>query len=161
MPKVVVHVAIRIVPARLEEFKTIFAKLVEASQKEVGTEIYIGAYPSSLSCLCCVLIHTASLPSCSSTSFGLIACPFLSFISSSRLIPRPIPPPIYMSASSRTRPTATVKEDDPNTFRIFEVYASEEAHATHLEAPEYGPIKQFAQSGGLAAPFDIEKHILL
>jgi hypothetical protein len=43
MPKVAVHAAIRIVPARLEEFKTIFSKLIESSQKETGTETYIGA----------------------------------------------------------------------------------------------------------------------
>jgi hypothetical protein len=68
MPKVVVHAAIRVVPARLEEFKTIFGKLVEASQKEAGTETYTGASFSSLFCLSRVLIHAVYFPSCSSTS---------------------------------------------------------------------------------------------
>jgi quinol monooxygenase YgiN len=54
-----------------------------------------------------------------------------------------------------------VKEDDPCAFRVFEVYASEDAYAAHLNSPNFGAVKKFAESGGLAGPLDIEKHALL
>jgi quinol monooxygenase YgiN len=56
--------------------------------------------------------------------------------------------------------SVTTKDDDPTSYRVFEVYASQAAFDAHMAGAGYNMMKKFLEDGALAQPPAQEFHSL-